>query len=105
MIDNYWSNLRSADVAAVIATLGAKHKFIKPHCPWRNGKVERFNRTLQAEWANRYGFTSNAERAAALAPAPISPPTWATPTTVQLTGRCASPLISRSGRCRTAVAP
>ena len=21
--------------------------FIKPHCPWQNGKVERFNRTLQ----------------------------------------------------------
>ena len=39
MTDNHWSYRRSADVAAVIATLGAKHKFIKPHCPWQNGKV------------------------------------------------------------------
>jgi transposase InsO family protein len=27
--------------------------FIKPHCPWQNGKVERLNRTLQTEWAYR----------------------------------------------------
>jgi transposase InsO family protein len=64
MTDNHYR--RSADVAAVIATLGAKHKFIKPHRPWRNGKVERFNRPLQAEWACRHVFTSTAEPAAAL---------------------------------------
>jgi transposase InsO family protein len=42
--------------------------FIKPHCPWQNGKVERLNRTLQTEWAYRQVFLSNDERAAALAP-------------------------------------
>jgi transposase InsO family protein len=47
MTDNHWSYRRSADVPPVIATLGAKHKFIKPHCPWQSGKVERFNRTLR----------------------------------------------------------
>jgi transposase InsO family protein len=41
---------------------------IKPHCPWQNGKVERFNRTLQTEWAYRQIFTTNADRTAALAP-------------------------------------
>jgi transposase InsO family protein len=50
------------------AALGARQKFIKPHCPWQNGKVERLNRTLASEWAYRQVFTSNAERAAALAP-------------------------------------
>lgn len=39
-----------------------------PNCPWQNGKVERFNRTLQIEWAYRQVFLSNADRAAALAP-------------------------------------
>lgn len=53
---------------AVVAELGARQIFIRPHCPWQNGKVERFNRTLQTEWAYRRPFTSNAERAAALAP-------------------------------------
>ncbi len=43
-------------------------KFIKPHCPWQNGKVERLNRTLATEWAYRQVFTTNDERTAALAP-------------------------------------
>lgn len=66
--DNHWSYRRSSDVAAVIADLGAKHVFIKPHCPWQNGKVERYNRTLQTEWAYRQVFTTNDARCAALAP-------------------------------------
>ena len=52
----------------VCAAIGARQKFIKPHCPWQNGKVERLNRTLATEWAYRQAFTSNDERAAALAP-------------------------------------
>lgn len=66
--DNHFSYRRSNDVRDAIATVGAKHKFIKPHCPWQNGKVERFNRTLQVEWAYRQVFLTNADRAAALAP-------------------------------------
>jgi transposase InsO family protein len=52
----------------VCAAHDIKQIFIKPHCPWQNGKVERLNRTLQTEWAYRQIFTSNAQRAAALAP-------------------------------------
>jgi transposase InsO family protein len=66
--DNHFSYRRSADVASVIARIGAKHVFIKPHCPWQNGKVERYNRTLQIEWAYREVFTTNEARCAALAP-------------------------------------
>lgn len=68
MTDNHWSYRRSTDFREAIDSLAAKHKFIKPHCPWQNGKVERFNRTLQTEWAYRQVFLTNAERAAALAP-------------------------------------
>ncbi len=66
--DNHFSYRHSNDVAAVMAQLGAKHKFIRPHCPWQNGKVERFNRTLQVEWAYRKVYLSNDDRCAALAP-------------------------------------
>jgi transposase InsO family protein len=66
--DNHFSYRRSTGVAEVIAALGAKHIFIKPHCPWQNGKVERYNRTLQIEWAYRQIFTTNQARTAALAP-------------------------------------
>ncbi|WP_043498021.1 IS481 family transposase [Georgenia sp. SUBG003] len=64
--ENAWAYKHS--LREVVAELGARQKFIKPHCPWQNGKVERLNRTLQTEWAYRQVFTSNAERAAALAP-------------------------------------
>jgi transposase InsO family protein len=50
------------------AAHGIAQKFIRPHCPWQNGKVERLNRTLQIEWAYRQVFTSNDQRTAALAP-------------------------------------
>lgn len=68
MTDNHFSYKRSADMAAAVAALGARHIFIKAHCPWQNGKVERLNRTLQTEWAYRQVFRSNDEREAALAP-------------------------------------
>ena len=53
---------------AVVANLEARQVFIRPHCPWQNGKVERFNRTLATEWAYRQVFLTNADRTAALAP-------------------------------------
>jgi transposase InsO family protein len=68
LTDNHWSYRHSTDFANVIADLQAKHRFIKPHCPWQNGKVERFNRTLQTEWAYRHVFTSNQQRTEALPP-------------------------------------
>jgi transposase InsO family protein len=67
LTDNHLSYRRSRDVAAAMAALNARHLFIRPHCPWQNGKVERLNRTLQIEWAYRQVFLSNDERTAALA--------------------------------------
>jgi transposase InsO family protein len=66
MTDNAWAYKYS--LRAVVAALGARQVFIKPHCPWQNGKVERLNRTLATEWAYRQVFTSNTDRTAALAP-------------------------------------
>ena len=66
MTDNAWAYKYS--LRDVCASLGARQKFIRPHCPWQNGKVERLNRTLVTEWSYRQVFTSNDERAAALAP-------------------------------------
>jgi transposase InsO family protein len=66
MTDNAWAYRWS--LRQVCTTLGARQIFIKPHCPWQNGKVERLNRTLLTEWAYRQVFTSNNDRARALAP-------------------------------------
>ena len=66
MTDNAWAYRYS--LRNVCASIGARQKFIRPHCPWQNGKVERLNRTLATEWAYRQVFTSNTERTNALAP-------------------------------------
>lgn len=68
MTDNAFAYRHSGDLKRVCAALGAKQKFIRPHCPWQNGKVERLNRALATDWADRQAFTSNDERTAALAP-------------------------------------
>lgn len=67
MTDNAWAYKYS--LRQVCKDRGnIKQVFIKPHCPWQNGKVERLNRTLLSEWAYRQVFTTNEARTAALAP-------------------------------------
>ncbi|WP_147068211.1 IS481 family transposase [Terrabacter aerolatus] len=68
MTDNAFAYRHGRAFREVVAATGGRQKFIKPHCPWQNGKVERFNRTLASEWAYRQVFTSNNERTTALAP-------------------------------------
>jgi transposase InsO family protein len=68
MTDNAWSYRRGRKLRELLEQHAITHKFIRPHCPWQNGKVERFNRTLATEWAYRQVFTTNDERTAALAP-------------------------------------
>lgn len=68
MTDNAWSYRHGTQLRELLADHDIRHKFIRPHCPWQNGKVERFNRTLATEWAYRQVFTSNDERANALGP-------------------------------------
>lgn len=68
MTDNAFGYRLSNDVTAALQQLDARHVLIRPHCPWQNGKVERFNRTLQAEWAYRQVFATNDDRHDALAP-------------------------------------
>jgi transposase InsO family protein len=70
MSDNAFAYRRSAAYADAVASLspGARRKFIKPHCPWTNGKAERLNQTANDEWARAAVYDSSAERTAALAP-------------------------------------
>jgi transposase InsO family protein len=68
MTDNAWSYRHGKRLRELLAEHNISHKFIRPHCPWQNGKVERFNRTLAGEWAYRQVFTSNTERSQAFTP-------------------------------------
>lgn len=66
--DNAWAYRHGTKLRELLAEHEISHKFIRPHCPWQNGKVERYNRTLASEWAYRQVFTSNTERTKALGP-------------------------------------
>ena len=59
MTDNALAYRHGRSWKALLADCGIRQIFIKPHCPWTNGKVERFNRTLQTDWAYKQPFTSN----------------------------------------------
>ena len=66
LTDNAKSYRRSHDWAAVCTALQIRRGFTKPRCPWTNGKAERFNRTLQNEWAYARCWLSNDQRTAEL---------------------------------------
>jgi transposase InsO family protein len=66
LTDNAKNYLVSRDWIAVCSALQIKRRYIKPHCPWTNGKAERFNRTLQTEWAYSRSWTYNHQRTRAL---------------------------------------
>jgi transposase InsO family protein len=66
LTDNALAYRRSAQVKAAVAELGAVQRFCRPYRPQTNGKVERFTRTLLAEWAYLRPYASNQERTAAL---------------------------------------
>jgi transposase InsO family protein len=60
---------RSRAFAQALAQHQVQHRLTRPYRPQTNGKVERFNRTLQTEWAYARPYASESERRAAL-------PTW-----------------------------
>ena len=62
VITDNGSAYRSRVFAATLGP-GVKHKFTRPYRPQTNGKVERFNRTLAAEWAYARPYRSETERA------------------------------------------
>ena len=64
--DNHRSYTASRHFAEAITTLGVTHRTIKAYCPWQNGKVERFHRTLATGWAYAQPYTSNDQRTQAL---------------------------------------
>lgn len=66
MTDQHMSYTRSKDFQQALGAIGARHKTTGPYRPRINGKVERFHRTLNDEWAYVRLYTSNQARLRAL---------------------------------------
>ncbi len=66
LTDNAMVYRRGSNWGWVCVAWGLKRRFIKPGCPWTNGKAERFNRTLLTEWAYARPWSSNRSRTTGL---------------------------------------
>ena len=66
MTDNAAAYRRGHAFRTAVASLGASQRFTSAYRPQTNGKVERFNRTLLAEWAYVRPYADNRQRTAAL---------------------------------------
>jgi transposase InsO family protein len=67
MSDNAKCYARSQRFAATLDQLGARHILIPPRTPRWNGKIERFFRTLDTEWAHSRVWPNSTTRDRALA--------------------------------------
>jgi transposase-like protein len=66
MSDNAFPYTKSHAFIGAVAGLGARQIVIPPYTPRWNGKVERFIRTLDEEWAHGRIWASSAQRSRAL---------------------------------------
>ena len=75
MTDNHKA-YTSLDFQALLAELGARHIPTPPYTPRWNGKLERFNHTLDDEWAHGRGWPNSAQPRPrpAILPALLQPP-------------------------------
>ena len=64
LTDNAMSYRKGVDWRWVCHALELKRRFIKPGCPWTNGKAERFNRTLLTDWAYAQPWFDTTQRTA-----------------------------------------
>lgn len=58
---------RSRKFAEALKSTHTVHKRTRPYTPKTNGKVERYNQTMNAEWLRRRAYDSEEDRVAALA--------------------------------------
>jgi transposase InsO family protein len=66
MTDNAKNYVESRVFQAALNALEARHVVTRPYRPQTNGKAERLNRTLLAEWAYARHYDTNDERLRAL---------------------------------------
>jgi transposase InsO family protein len=67
MTDNAFSYARNRSFRELLRRRAIRHIRTRPYTPRTNGKVERFNQTLQREWAYALEYASSNARREALA--------------------------------------
>ena len=66
MTDNAFSYIHNRSFGELLGRRAIRHIRTRPYTPRTNGKVERFNQTLQREWAYALEYASSHARRKAL---------------------------------------
>jgi transposase InsO family protein len=66
MTDGAWNYTHSHALRALFDELGIRHIVTPPYTPRWNGKVERFNQTMEREWAKGLRYRNSTARNQAL---------------------------------------
>jgi transposase InsO family protein len=66
MTDNAFSYVKNRSLRDLLAHRAIRHIRTRPYTPRTNGKVERYQQTLQREWAYALEYASSAARRASL---------------------------------------
>jgi transposase InsO family protein len=66
LTDNAWAYTRNRALAELLAERGIRHLTTRSRRPQTNGKVERYQQTLQREWGRGQRYRSSKHRARAL---------------------------------------
>ena len=66
MTDNAFAYTKNATLRELLATRAIEHVRTRPYTPRTNGKVERYQQTLQREWAYALEYASSDARRASL---------------------------------------
>ena len=66
MTDNAWSYVHNSSLRELLAARTIRHIRTRPYTPRTNGKVERYQQTLQREWAYALEYASSDARRASL---------------------------------------
>jgi transposase InsO family protein len=66
LTDNAWTYTKNRGLAELLDRRQILHKRTRPYSPKTNGKVERYQQTLEREWEKGLAYNSSADRRAAL---------------------------------------
>jgi transposase InsO family protein len=66
MTDNAWTYIHNTTLARLLHQRAIRHLRTRPYTPRTNGKVERYQQTLQREWAYALEYASSEARRASL---------------------------------------
>ena len=66
MTDNAWTYVNNKTLRSLLHARAIDHLRTRPYTPRTNGKVERYQQTLQREWAYALEYASSADRRASL---------------------------------------